>query len=281
MIKRIVTIQDISCVGKCSLTVALPIISAMGVETAILPTALLSTHTMFPEYTKIDLEEQLIPIAEMWQKNDVKFDAIYTGYLGSIGEIEKTIAIIDRFREKDTVVFTDPVMGDHGKLYGGFSPDYAEQNMKLCAKADLIVPNITEACLMTGTEYRTSYGEDYLYELVSRLCEMGAKKVVITGASLSEGKTGVYGLDAASGETFAYQNEKVSASYHGTGDLFSSVAAGAMVRGIDVRSAMKIAADHTAETIRVTMKDPGNPWYGVAFESTIPDLIRRLHEFGC
>ena len=278
--KRILTIQDISCVGKCSITIALPVLSAMGIETAILPTALLSTHTMFPEYTKIDLEEQLIPIAEMWQKNDVKFDAIYTGYLGSIGEIEKTIAIIDRFREKDTVVFTDPVMGDHGKLYRGFSPDYAEQNMKLCAKADLIVPNITEACLMTGTEYRTSYGEDYLYELVSQLCEMGAKKVVITGASLSEGKTGVYGLDAASGETFAYQNEKVSASYHGTGDLFSSVAAGAMVRGIDVRSAMKIAADHTAETIRVTMKDPGNPWYGVAFESTIPDLIRRLHEYG-
>lgn len=277
--KRILTIQDISCVGKCSITIALPVLSAMGIETAILPTALLSTHTMFPEYTKMDLEEQMIPIAEMWQKNGVKFDAIYTGYLGSIGEIEKTIEIIDRFRDKDTLVFTDPVMGDHGKLYRGFLPDYAVQNMKLCAKADLIVPNITEACLMTGIQYRTSYSESYLYELCSRLCEMGAKRAVITGASLSEGKTGVYGLDAVTGKTFSYQNEKVSASYHGTGDLFSSVAVGAMVRGIDVRSAMKIAADHTAETIRVTMKDPGNPWYGVAFESAIPDLIRKLKKY--
>jgi len=279
-VKRILTIQDISCVGKCSITIALPVLSAMGIETAILPTALLSTHTLFPEYTKIDLEDQMIPIAEMWQKNDVKFDAIYTGYLGSIGEIEKTIAIIERFREKDTLVFTDPVMGDHGKLYRGFTPEYAEQNIKLCAMADIIVPNITEACLMTGTEYRTSYSESYLYDLCSRLCEMGSKMVVITGASLSEGKTGVYALNAATGETFAYQNDKVNTSYHGTGDLFSSVAAGAMVRGIDVRNAMKIAADHTAETIRATMSDPGNPWYGVVFESTIPDLIRNLREYG-
>ena len=276
--KRILTIQDISCLGKCSITIALPVLSAMGIETVILPTALLSNHTLFPEYTKMDLEEQMMPSALMWKKNGVRFDAIYTGYLGSVREIEKTAAIIDLFREEDTLVFVDPVMGDNGKLYRGFSDDYAAQNTLLCAKADIVVPNITEACLMTGVSYRESYDESYLNELCRRLCGMGAGMAVITGASLTAGRTGVYGMDARTGKTFTYQNDKISTSYHGTGDLFASTAVGALLRGFPVGRAMKIDADHTAETIRATMKNPGNPWYGVDFESTIPDLLRKLGE---
>ena len=274
--KRILTIQDISCLGKCSITIALPVLSAMGIETVILPTALLSNHTLFPEYTKMDLEEQMMPSALMWKKNGVRFDAIYTGYLGSVREIEKTAAIIDLFREEDTLVFVDPVMGDNGKLYRGFSDDYAAQNTLLCAKADIVVPNITEACLMTGVSYRESYDESYLNELCRRLCGMGAGMAVITGASLTAGRTGVYGMDARTGKTFTYQNDKISTSYHGTGDLFASTAVGALLRGFTVYEAMKIAADHTSDTIRVTMENPGNPWYGVDFESTIPDLVRKL-----
>ena len=276
--KRILTIQDISCLGKCSITIALPVLSAMGIETVILPTALLSNHTLFPEYTKLDLEEQMMPSALMWKKNGVHFDAIYTGYLGSAREIEKTAAIIDLFREKDTLVFVDPVMGDNGKLYRGFADDYAARNTLLCSKADIVVPNITEACLLTGVSYRESYDERYLNELCSRLCGSGAKMAVITGASLTDGRTGVYGMDARTGKTFVYQNDKISTSYHGTGDLFASTAVGALLRGFSVSEAMRTAADHTADTIRATMEDPGNPWYGVNFESTIPDLIRKLDE---
>ena len=274
--KRILTIQDISCLGKCSITIALPVLSAMGIETVILPTALLSNHTLFPEYTKLDLGEQMLPAASLWKKYGARFDAIYTGYLGTMDEIEKAASVIDLFREDDTLVFVDPVMGDNGKLYRGFSDEYAVWNAKLCAKADIVVPNITEACLMTGIAYRESYDESYLKDLSFRLCETGAKMAVITGASLSEGKTGVYGMDARTGKTFQYQNDKVSVSYHGTGDLFASTAVGALIRGRSVCDAMKLAADHTADTIRATMKNPGNPWYGVDFESTIPDLIQKL-----
>jgi len=276
--KRILTIQDISCLGKCSITIALPVLSAMGIETVILPTALLSNHTLFPEYSKLDLSAQMMQYALMWKKNGVRFDAVYTGYLGTSDEIEKTAEIIDLFREEDTLVFVDPVMGDNGKLYRGFSDEYAAQNALLCAKADIVVPNITEACLMTGVRYRESYDESYLKELCVRLCGMGAKIAVITGASLTEGKTGVYGMDASTGEIFTYQNDKISTSYHGTGDLFASTAVGALLRGFNVHEAMKIAADHTSDTIRVTMENPGNPWYGVDFESTIPDLVRKLGE---
>ena len=277
--KRVLTIQDISCLGKCSITIALPVLSAIGIETVILPTALLSNHTLFKEYTKLDLSDQMMPIARMFKKNGAEFDAIYTGYLGTTDEIEKAAEIIDIFRGDDTLVFVDPVMGDNGKLYRGFSDDYAALNTKLCAKADLVVPNITEACLMTGAQYRESYDESYLSELCVRLCAMGAKKAVITGASLSEGKTGVYGMDAGTGETFIYQNDKVSVSYHGTGDLFSSIAVGALIRGIGVRDAMMIAADHTADTIRATLGAPGDPWYGVDFETTIPDLIGKIRDY--
>lgn len=274
--KRVLTIQDISCFGKCSITIALPILSAMGVETVILPTALLSTHTLFPDYIKKDLGDQLLPAAEQWKRNNVTFDAIYTGYLGQIDEIDKVIRIIEMFRKEDTLVFTDPVMGDNGRLYRGFDQEYARRNTDLCAKADIIVPNITEACLMTGAKYREQYDESYVKDICERLCEVEPRTVLITGVSLSEGRTGVYGMNAQNGSTFCYQNEKVKASYHGTGDLFASVAVGAMVKGLPVCDSIKMAADHTAETIAKTMQNPDNPWYGVDFEATIPSLIKKL-----
>ena len=274
--KKILTIQDISCLGKCSLTVALPVISAMGVETVILPTAVLSTHTMFKNFTVKDLTDQLIPITSHWKSEGVTFDAIYTGYLGSAEEIEITKKIFDMFKTDDTLIFIDPVMADNGKLYPAFDMEYAKLNAGLCGQADIIVPNITEASFMTGMEYKTEYDEDYIKEMLDRLAKLGAKVVVLTGVSLSEGQTGIYGLDTRTGEHFIYQNERVDAAYHGTGDIFASVAVGALTRGLSMEKAFALAADYTADTIRVTKSDPKEPWYGVNFEETIPQLVSRL-----
>ena len=274
--KKVLTIQDISCFGKCSITVALPIISAMGVETVILPTAVLSTHTMFKNFTVKDLTDQLVPITDHWKKEGLKFDAIYTGYLGSAEEIEIAKKIFVEFGGDDTMIFIDPVMADNGKLYAAFDENYAKLNAGLCGTADIIVPNITEACFMTDTEYKEVYGEDYVKDLLQKLAGLGSKVVVLTGVSLSEGKTGVYGLDTRTGEYFTYQNDRVNVSYHGTGDVFSSVSVGAIARGLSMKEAFRLAADYTARTIQVTEENPENPWYGVDFEATIPELVEAL-----
>lgn len=274
--KKILTIQDISCYGKCSLTVALPIISAMGVETVILPTAVLSTHTMFQGFTVKDLMDQLEPITAHWKQEGIKFDAIYTGYLGSAEEIEIVKKIFDDFKTDDTTIFIDPVMADNGKLYPAFDEKYAKKNAELCGKADIIVPNITEACFMTDTEYKEVYDEAYVKELLDKLAKLGSKIVVLTGVSLSEGKTGVYGFNSETGEYFTYQNDKVDAAFHGTGDIFASVTVGALTRGLSLSDAFKLAADYTADTIKVTVENPKKPWYGVDFETTIPKLTVDL-----
>lgn len=276
--KRVLTIQDISCFGKCSITVALPVISAMGVETTILPTAVLSTHTMFKDFTCKDLTDQLVPITDHWKKEGIHFDAIYTGYLGSQEEIEICKKIFAEFKDDDTLIFIDPVMADHGKLYPAFDEAYAKQNATLCGEADIIVPNLTEACFMTDTEYKESYDEAYVKELLNKLAALGSRVVVLTGIALSDGKNGVYGLDTRSGEYFFYQNDHVDAAYHGTGDVFSSVSVGGIVRGLALKDAFALAADYTAETIRETLKNPDKPWYGVDFEATIPQLVSGLAE---
>ncbi len=277
--KRILTIQDISCLGKCSLTVALPLISAMGVEAVILPTAVLSTHTMFKGFTVKDLEDQIEPIQKHWQKENVKFDAIYTGYLGTEAEIDKVKNLIAAFRTEDTLVFIDPAMGDNGKLYAAFDESYAKKNATLCAVGDVIVPNITEACFMTDTEYREEYDEAYIKDLLQKLAALGAKVVALTGVSLSKGKTGVMGYDTVKGEYFQYQNDRIPYSYHGTGDIFSSVTVGALMNNLSWQDSLKIAADYTAHTIDVTSENPAEPWYGVDFETTIPDLVDTLREY--
>ena len=274
--KRILTIQDISCFGKCSLTVALPLLSAMGIETVILPTAVLSTHTMFKGFTCKDLSDQLKPITDHWKQEGITFDAICTGYLGTEEEIDTVIEIINTFRNENTLVFVDPAMGDNGKLYPAFDEHYAKKNASLCAVADIADPNITEGSFMTGLPYQETYTEDYVKEMLIALSALGTKTPILTGVSLSEGKTGAMGYDAEKKEFFSYQNDKIPAAYHGTGDIFSSVLAGAFVLGIDRTEALKIAADYTADTIKETVKDPANPWYGVNFEATIPELVDLL-----
>jgi len=273
LMKRVLTVQDISCLGKCSLTIALPVISALGSETVILPTAVLSTHTMFKNFTVKDLSDQLEPIAAHWKSEGVKFDAIYTGYLGTAEQIDQVKQLFADFKGEDTVIIVDPVMADNGKLYPAFDMDYVKKNAELCGCADIIVPNITEAAFMTGMEYREEYDEGYIKEMLAELNKFGAGISVLTGVSLSAGKTGIMGYERATGEYYVYQNRRIDAAYHGTGDLFSSSFVGELMKGMSWRDAMRIAADYTAHTIEVTLENPKKPWYGVDFEATLPELI--------
>ncbi len=276
--KRIVTVQDISCVGKCSLTVALPIISAMGVEAAIIPTAVLSTHTMFSEFTVKDLTDQITPITEHWKRAGIDFDAIYTGYLGSFEQIDLMIKMFSDFRKENSIAFVDPAMADNGKLYPAFDEAFAKKMASLCAVADIIVPNITEACFMTGTEYRTEYDEAYVKELLQKLAALGAKICLLTGVSFEKGTTGVMGYEKATGEYFYYSHKQHSRSYHGTGDVFSSTCIGAIMNGLDWKKAATVAADYTAECIKLTIEDPKGNDYGVNFEQAIPYLLKKLEK---
>jgi len=274
--KRIVTVQDISCVGKCSLTVALPIISAMGIEAAIIPTAVLSTHTMFSGFTVKDLTDQIKPITDHWKKEGITFDAMYTGYLGSFEQIDLMKEMADSFVKEGSLLFVDPAMADNGKLYPAFNEEFAKYMATLCAKADIIVPNITEACFMLGEEYKEKYDESYVKELLKKLTALGAKIAILTGVSFEEGTTGVMGYDSVNDEYYHYTHKKQSRSYHGTGDIFSSTCLGGIVRGLSWKDAARIAADYTSESIRLTIDDPKGNDYGVNFEEAVPYLLERL-----
>ena len=275
MMKRIVTIQDISCLGKCSLTVALPIISVMGVEAAIIPTAVLSTHTMFKNFTFKDLDDQIVPITDHWKNENIKFDGIYTGYLASAQQIQTVMGVIEKLREDNTLVVVDPAMADNGKMYPAFDETFPKAMAKLCGIADIVLPNITEACFMTDTEYKTDYDKAYIDDLLKKLAALGCKKVVLKGVSL-DGKYGVLCYDCKTGEINSYYHEKLSRSFHGTGDVFASTFVGASMRGKDMLESVKLAADYTVESIRKTLESDEPNWYGVDFESAVGLLIDRL-----
>ncbi len=273
--KRIFTVQDISCLGRCSLTVALPLLSAMGVEAAIVPTAVLSTHTMFKGFTCKDLDSEILPIAEHWKKENIRFDGIYTGYLASGEQISKVIKMINTFREEDTLVAVDPAMADNGKLYPAFNEDYPKEMAKLCAVADIVLPNITEAALLTGVPYKSEYDEVYVKDVCRKLCDIGSKTVILTGVDFGRG----YGVVAYEGKEDKFTfcpHLKIPASYHGTGDIFSSVFVGAMMRGKTMEEAINVAADYTCECIRITYEDIGSDYYGVEFERVMPYLIKLM-----
>ena len=274
--KRVLTIQDISCVGKCSLTVALPIISALGVETAIIPTAVLSTHTMFKNFTFRDLTDEIVPITRHWKEENIGFDSIYTGYLGSIDQVEIISNLFDEFKTEDNIIIVDPVMADNGKLYPAFDEAFAAKMATLCAKADIILPNITEASFMTGMDYKETYDEAYIKEMLIKLSGLGAKISILTGVSFKEGTTGVMGYDREKDEYYYYPHKRIDAVYHGTGYIFASTFVGAMGNGLTWKEAIPIAADYTAKCIELTLADNNGRWYGVNFEEGIPYLLKRM-----
>ena len=271
---KILTIQDISCVGQCSLTVALPIISACGIETCVLPSAVLSTHTAgFSGYTFRDLTKDLPAIKAHWLKEGITFDAVYTGYLGSAKQIGYVEEIIRDTAARNGTAIVDPAMADNGSLYPGFDDAFVQAMKGLCAKADYVLPNITEACFLTGLEYRTEYDRAYIDELLAALTALGCKNIILTGVSYAPGKTGVVVYE--NGSYAYYEHEKRPNSCHGTGDIYASAFVGALIRGKTAYDAARIAADYTVACIKATAEEE-NHWYGAKFEPVLPKLIQAL-----
>lgn len=277
--KRVVTIQDISCVGKCSLTVALPIISAMGIETAVIPTAVLSTHTAFKNFTYRDLTNDLPKIAKHWKQEKFDFDGIYTGYLGSIEQIDMLKEFFKQFKTSENFIFIDPVMADNGKLYAGFDTNFVKEMKKLCKMADIIVPNLTEASYMLEKEYKEIYSEQEIKDILIELSNLGPKYVVLTGVSFKDNKLGVMSYNKETNEFFTYFNEKIPTKYHGTGDIFASTLVGAITNNNTLEEGLKIAVDYVWETINDTYKTNKKDAYGVNFETKIPYLINRISNY--
>ena len=274
--KKILTVQDISCVGQCSLTVALPILSAAGQETCILPSAILSTHTAgFSGYTCRDLTEDIPAIAAHWKKEGIAFDCVYTGYLGSTRQIDDVKSILRELLLPDGVSVVDPAMADNGKLYPAFDGAYVEAMKTLAFSADIILPNITEACFLTGTEYRERYDEAWIEALLDKLEAAGARTVVLTGVGYREDRTGV--AVRQGGQTCYYEHRRIAKGSHGTGDVYASAFVGALLRGRSAFDAARIAADYTVLCIENTQGDESH-WYGVKFEPLLPELIRMLAE---
>ncbi|HJJ69828.1 MAG TPA: pyridoxamine kinase [Methanocorpusculum sp.] len=273
--ERVLTIQDISCFGQCSLTVALPIISACGIETAVIPSAVLSTHTSgFTGFTCRDLAEDIPKIRDHWKEVGIKFDAVYTGYLGTSEMISDVISIMDELGAEGSKNIVDPAMADEGVLYPAFDMAYVEEMKKLCAKADIILPNITEACMLTGMEYRTEYDEAYIDELLAKLSALGADTVILTGVGYKPGRTGVVVFE--DGKKSYYEHHRIERGCHGTGDVYASTFVGALINGKDAFTAAKIAADYTVRCIELTKGDTEH-WYGVKFEKAMPELISAIH----
>lgn len=271
--KRIATIQDFSCVGKCSLTAALPIISAAGIECCGIPTAALSNHTGFPEFYKHDLTGDIPKISDCLKSLGITFDAISTGYIASISQMELIEDFIEKFHTDGAPVFVDPVMGDGGKLYSQITADYAKEMRSLCAKADVITPNLTEAALLLGLEYNENPSESKVHEMLVSLVKLGAKSAVITG--ITHGKE--IGFTAYDGMNFyEIYSEKQDLLCMGTGDVFSSAMLAAVVRGKSFEQALDIAAKFTSEAVRKTAADPERRFYGVNFEQALPLFIELL-----
>ncbi|MBQ3356523.1 MAG: pyridoxamine kinase [Oscillospiraceae bacterium] len=271
--KRIVSIQDFSCIGKCSQSIALPVLSAMGLECAALPTVLLSAHTAFDGFYSRELTDSIEPITGHWKRLGVRFDTVYTGYLGSEAQVALVEQVIADFAA--ALVFVDPVMADHGKLYPGFAPDFPARMKELCRRADVITPNVTEACLLTGENYCERHGEGFVRALLEKLLLLGAKTAIVTGIRMDENHMGVAAMDAA-GRFSLHNTEFIPSVFYGTGDLFASTCAGALTLGMPAPAAIALAADYVVKTIRVTAQDSDARWYGVNFEQTLPYLMARL-----
>lgn len=271
---RILTIQDISCVGQCSLTVALPILSACGLETAILPSAVLSTHSVgFRDFTFRDLTEDIPAIEHHWQQEGIRFQAVYTGYLGSARQIEMVQDICRNLLVPGGKKIVDPAMADRGELYPVFDMDFVQEMKKLVGEGDIVLPNITEASLLTDTEYREEYDEEYICGLVAGIHRLGAGTVVLTGVSYDAHSTGV--LVSEQGKQTYYRHELLDRGCHGTGDVYASSFVGAYMHGKTVPEAARIAADYTLACIKNTLDDSDH-WYGVKFEPVLGELIKAL-----
>ncbi|MDR3267474.1 MAG: pyridoxamine kinase [Tannerella sp.] len=277
--KRVAAIHDISGFGKCSLTVALPILSAAGIETAVIPTAVLSTHTGgFTGYTYRDLTEDIRPIIKHWKSLDIKFDALYSGFLGSFEQIEILSELFDTFKEPDNMILIDPVMADNGELYSIFTHDFAQEMRKLCRKADIIVPNITEASLLVNEPYVNGpYTKEFIGDLLKKLSDLGPEKIVLTGVFFDDNELGAATYDRSTAEISYLLSGKIPGYYHGTGDVFGSALLAALLNGFDLPRAARMAVNFTVASIQRTFEAQTDIRFGVNFEQSIPGFLKELH----
>ena len=269
--KRILTIQDISCVGQCSLAVALPVLSACGHETCVLPTAILSTHTGgFGKPTIVPLSHTLTEIAEHWKENGITFDIILTGYLGGISAIHSAMRIMKTMLSPGGITIVDPVMADHGRLYSGFDGHYVREMKKLCDGADVILPNLTEAAMLSGIPYQERTDEAYARVLLEGLAN---DRVILTG--VGEEDIGLLLRDR--GAVDRYAHPRLPGRYSGTGDLFAAAFTGAVAAEKGLYESARIAADFTCKCIECTAAEPAH-WYGVKFEPMLGALVGMLEK---
>lgn len=278
--KRILSVQDISCFGKCSNTVALPILSAAGVETAILPTALLSTHTGgFTGYTFLDLTEEMRGILAHFDRADIRFDMLYTGYFGSVEQLQIVADAKGTILREGGTVLVDPVLGDAGKLYSIYDDAYVCAMRDFVRGADLITPNVTEACLLADLPYTGDlYDNEKTEVILSRLADLGCRRAVITGVHFGEGEIGIVYRDFESGEKFTLASARTDAPLHGTGDVFTSALAGYLLAGFTPRTALTRTVSFIAECIEKTEKALPGHWYGVKFEDSLYRITEDIHK---
>ncbi len=279
--KRLLTIQDISCFGKCSLTAALPVISAMGIETAVIPTAVLSTHTGsgFSGFTFRDLTDDIAGITAHWKRLGLRFDTIYTGYLGSLEQVSIIRQLIEDFRTDDTLVVVDPVMGDGGRMYSGFDNRFVTAMRSLCSDADVILPNMTETALLLGENYSNSLTVPEIRQMLMRLTGLGCKTAIMTGACEDKAHNGAMAYVRHTDKFVTAACENISGSFHSTGDIFSSVLSGGMTLGMDIEEALALAVEFTHDCIKATLPIREQHWYAVRFEPCLGKLVERCRKF--
>ncbi|MBO7719207.1 MAG: pyridoxamine kinase [Methanosphaera sp.] len=275
---KILTIQDISCYGQCSITVALPIISAFGIETAVLPSAVLSTHTAgFTDYTFRDLTEDLPAIKEHWEKEGIYFDAIYTGYIGSIKQLDYIKDIINSRLKDDGIVFVDPAMADYGEFYYGFDQEFADKMGELCKLGDYVLPNTTEACYLLHKEWKPDFSKEEMLEMAEELSKFTKQNVILKGDNHRPNELGMIVYDKKDpSKTEIVYNDKIDHLSHGTGDVFASAFVGSTMNGKTPTQSAKIAGEFTKKAIQKTIGDP-NHGYGVKFEQVLPELNDLLN----
>lgn len=281
-LKKVAAIHDLSCFGRCALTVICPALSAMGTQVVPLPTCLLSSHTGgFTDMYFRDLTDAMVETADHFDRLDLRFDAIYTGFLGSAEQIALVKRFVEKFSQKDTLVFIDPVMGDGGELYSTYTEELMNGMSELCHNAHVITPNLTEACFLTGVEYKNtaSMSEDeldsYIGLLAKKLACTGAQKTVITGIHKGEDTLRVCGIDNVTGRLFGYDVDRIHKNYPGTGDLFACVLLGSLLRGDGFERSIKFAADYTRDVMEYSSRFPTPEREGVAFEGMLGRLCEK------
>ena len=282
--KRVAAIHDISCFGKCSLTVALPILSAAGIETPVIPTAVLSTHTGgFTGFTYRDLTDDIRPVANHWSELGLEFNAVYTGFLGSFEQIDIVSDCCDLIKKTSesknisTLFIVDPVMADAGKLYSIFPDDFPKEMRKLCEKADIIVPNVTEAALLLDIPYNSGpHTEKEINSMLVSLSDLGPERVVITGVDYGNGRLGAASYNAVTSETAFASSEKIDPMYHGTGDVFASALLAALLHDASLAQSCETAVRFTVDAIKRTKEAGTDCRFGVNFEEGLPELLKLI-----